>query len=260
MKRISQILVFAALAAGPIMMSAGTAQAASTLEGRWDATLTTKTGAVPFRLDISGDGATSQGHALQRLGSVRDDDRREAFENGILVLRIDHYLTRITATLKDGQLDGKVVSQSRADAGTYGFHAKRYVAPVAASVASSDAPSIAGSWEIPLDKPNAKGEKTQRLIVEQKGAEVSASILRVDGDTGALNGIYKDGKWMLSHWDGSRAAVMEIALKADGTLDVKQGAGRAGDSLIAYRPEVASAKGFARAGRLYDAFDDARSQ
>ncbi len=229
-----RILSIAALAAG----SAAYGQQA--LDGRWDATLTTKTGVVPFRLDISGEGTTLKG-TLYNGWDPFETTTGASFQNGALVLRIDHYLTRITATLKDGELDGKVVSQSRADAGTYAFHAKRYVAPVA----SPDAPNVAGSWEIPLDKPNAKGEKTQRLIVEQKGPEVSASILRVDGDTGALNGIYKDGKWLLSHWDGSRAAVMELSLKADGTLEVKQGAGRANGSLIAYRTEVARAKGFA---------------
>ena len=236
MKRNSiRILTLAAAAAG----LAG-AQTNSSIDGRWDATLTSKTGVVPFRLDISGDGATLKG-TLYNGWDPFETTTGASFENGTLVLRIDHYLTKVTATLKDGQLDGKVVSQSRADAGTYAFHAQRYVAPVA----SPNPPAIAGSWEIPLDKPNAKGEKAQRLIVLQNGAEVSASILRVDGDTGALNGTYKDGKWALSHWDGSRAAVMELSLAKDGTLEVKQGAGRASGNLIAYRTEVARAKGFA---------------
>jgi len=95
------------------------------------------------------------------------------------------------------------------------------------------------------DKPNAKGEKSQRLIVEQKGAEVSASILRVDGDTGALNGTYKNGKWVLSHWDGSRPGVIELSPTKDGTLEIKQQGGREGNKLIAYRTEIARAKGFA---------------
>jgi peroxiredoxin len=213
---------------------------AKSLEGRWDAALTTKTGTVPFRLDISGEGVTLKG-TLYNGWDPFETTTGAKFENGTLILNIDHYLTKITATLKDGQLDGKVVSQSRADAATYGFHATRYVA----AVEVTDAPSVSGSWEIPLDKPNAKGEKSQRLIVEQKGAEVSASILRVDGDTGALNGTYKDGKWILSHWDGSRPGVMVLSLAKDGTLEVKQEGGRAGNKLIAYRTEVARAKGFA---------------
>jgi thiol-disulfide isomerase/thioredoxin len=237
MKRNSiRILGLAAFAA-----ALGVAQTnSSPIDGRWDATLTSKTGVVPFRLDISGDGATLKG-TLYNGWDPFETTTGASFENGALVLRIDHYLTKITATLKDGQLDGKVVSQSRADAGTYAFHAKHYVTPIA----SANPPAIAGSWEIPLDKPNAKGEKSQRLIVQQSGPEVSASILRVDGDTGALNGIYKDGKWSLSHWDGSRAAVMELSLTKDGTLEVRQGAGRASGNLIAYRTEVARAKGFA---------------
>jgi thiol-disulfide isomerase/thioredoxin len=223
-----------------VAVSFGMAETNSaSIDGRWDATLTTKTGVVPFRLDISGEDASLKG-TLYNGWDPFETTTGASFQNGVLVLRIDHYLTRITATLKDGQLEGKVVSQSRADAATYEFHAKRYVAPIP----SPDAPTIAGSWEIPLDKPNAKGEKTQRLIVEQSGADVSASILRVDGDTGALNGTYKDGKWILSHWDGSRPGVMEISLTKDGTLQIDQQGGRAGNTLIAYRPEVARAKGF----------------
>jgi peroxiredoxin len=220
--------------------TAGFAADAHALEGRWDATLTTKTGVVPFRLDISGEGATLKG-TLYNGWDPFETTTGAKFENGTLILNIDHYLTKISAGLKDGRLDGKVVSQSRADAATYTFHATRYVAPVA----DANAPSVAGSWEIPLDKPNAKGEKSQRLIVRQKDAEVSASILRVDGDTGALNGTYKDGKWLLSHWDGSRPAVMELSLTKDGTLEIKQEGGRAGNKLIAWRTEVARAKGLA---------------
>ena len=236
----SRILSLAALAAS--ITTAGFAADAAHLDGRWDATLTTKTGAVPFRLDISGEGATLKGTLYNGWDPRLETTTGAKFENGTLTLNIDHYLTRRSGpTLKDGQLDGTVVSQSRADAATYGFHATRYVAPVA----DGNATSVAGSWEIPLDKANAKGEKSQRLIVEQKGADVSASILRVDGDTGALNGTYKDGKWVLSHWDGSRPGVMELSLTKDGTLEVKQEGGRAGNKLIAYRAEVARAKGLA---------------
>jgi thiol-disulfide isomerase/thioredoxin len=238
----SSIRIFAFAAIVGFGTNAG-AFAADTqsLDGRWDAVLTTKAGAVPFRLDISGEGATLKG-TLYNGWDPFETTTSAKFDNGTLVLNIDHYLTRITAKLNsDGQLEGQAIAQSRSEGATYGFRATHYVA----QTEPSDAPSIAGSWEIPLDKPNAKGEKTQRLIVEQKGAEVSASILRVDGDTGALNGTYKDGKWLLSHYDGSRPAVMELSLTKDGTLELKQERGRAGNNLIAYRTEVARAKGFA---------------
>jgi hypothetical protein len=72
------------------------------------------------------------------------------------------------------------------------------------------APSIAGAWEIPLNSPSSKGENAFRFIVDQRGAEVAASILRIDGDTGAYSGVYQDGKWVLSHFDGSRPGVIEV--------------------------------------------------
>lgn len=223
-----------------VVVSFAFAAQADSLQGRWDATLITKTGAVPFRLDISGEGAALKG-TLYNGWDPFETTTGASFDDGVLVLKIDHYLTKITAHLKDGELDGEVIAQSRSEGATYGFHATRYVA----SVAAADAPSVNGSWEIPLDKPNAKGEKTQRLIVQQKGAEVSASILRVDGDTGALNGTYNDGKWVLSHWDGSRPGVMELSLTKDGTLEIQQEGGRAGGKLIAYRTKEARAKGLA---------------
>ena len=91
---------------------------------------------------------------------------------------------------------------------------------------TADVPSIAGSWIIPLDSPSSKGEKAFRLIVQQRGAEVAASILRVDGDTGAYSGTFKDGKWVLSHFDGSRPGVIEIFQAKDGTLEILQTSAR----------------------------------
>jgi len=133
--------------------------------------------------------------------------------------------------------------------------------PVAAD--GGKIPAIAGSWIIPLDKPSSKGEKAFRLIVEQKGAEAEASILRVDGDTGSYSGTFRDGKWILSHFDGSRPGVIEVTAKADGTLGViahneaiiralqgndsggysEERYGELTPNYTAYRPEVARTKG-----------------
>ena len=53
-----------------------------------------------------------------------------------------------------------------------------------------------------------KGERAWRLIVSQTGAEVSAAILRVDGDTGMLTGRFQaDGTFLLSHFSGARPAL-----------------------------------------------------
>ncbi len=51
---------------------------------------------------------------------------------------------------------------------------------------------------------------------------MSAAILRVDGDTGALTGRYRDGKFVLSHFSGQRPALMEVTLQPDGSLALLQ--------------------------------------
>ncbi len=117
-----------------------------------------------------------------------------------------------------------MVAQNRENRADYQFVATKHVdAPAAAA----KAPSIAGNWEIPLDAPSSKGEKAFRFVIEQRGAEVAASILRIDGDTGAFSGTFKDGKWLLSHYDGSRPGVIVVTPQTDGTLEVLQGGGRA---------------------------------
>ena len=56
--------------------------------------------------------------------------------------------------------------------------------------------------------------------MKQNGPDVSASVLRIDGDTGALDGSYRDGKFVLSHFDGSRPLVAEVTPQPDGTLQL----------------------------------------
>jgi thiol-disulfide isomerase/thioredoxin len=263
MKMFSRRIGFAVALMG---CATGIAMAQSTnapdaVDGRWDASLISNGIVIPFRLDISGSGQSVRGTFYDGFKPY-DATTSGTFQDGKLVLNVEHYLTTITATLSDGQLTGNVVTQSRSSSTQYGFRAARYVAPAGAA---ASAPSIAGSWEIPLDTPSSKGEKAFRFIVQQNGAEVAASILRVDGDTGAYSGTYRDGKWVLSHFDGSRPGVIEVSLTPEGTLEILQGTvpakkpaaqdgaakpyaeepadSRYTSKLVAYRPEVARAKG-----------------
>ena len=222
------------------------------LAGRWDATLKTGSVMIPFRLDISGSGAALKGTLYN--GDDKEFTTRASFENGTLLLNLEHYLTKIVATVKDGQLAGHVeMSGDKTPEGSP-FHAKRYV-PVRHS--AEKVPSIGGAWEIPYENSNPKGEKAWRLIVKQSGADVSATILRVDGDTGALTGSFRDGKFVVSHFDGSRPGLMEITLSADGTLEVLQRGSGSNLRLTAYRSDVARAKGFAQPAN-YVAYTTAR--
>jgi len=234
--RISRTLLgLAALITG----LAGASVKADSLAGRWDASITLNSVAIPFRLDISGEGANLKGTLFN--GDQLQTTTGARLQNGKIVLEFDHYLTKITATLKEGQLDGQVEGRFEREKyiSSVPFQAKRY-SP--SSLSSANAPSIDGVWEIPYESP--KGEKAWRFIVHQAGPEVSASILRVDGDTGALTGTFQNGKFVLSHFDGSRPLLLEVTPAPDGTLEIQaNGAYTQTKKLIAYRPEAARAKG-----------------
>jgi thiol-disulfide isomerase/thioredoxin len=196
--------------------SAGPAVAADSIDGRWDASLLNNGPPVPFRLDISGEGPTLKGTFYDGFNRY-DGTTSATFKDGKLVLKAEHYLTTITATLKDGELIGNTALQGPGYSLNYDFHAVRHAETASTA---GDAPSISGLWEIPLASPSSKGEKAFRFIVQQQGADVAASILRVDGDTGAYSGRYQDGKWTLSHFDGHRPGVIEVQATADGNLAI----------------------------------------
>jgi thiol-disulfide isomerase/thioredoxin len=220
MRTIQRGVQVAALLSG-LCVSMAAAQISTTvasISGRWDASLSRDGAIIPFRLDIAGSGPTLKGILFDGF-TPYDGTTSATFQDGKLVLNVEHYLTTITATVQDGKLIGNVVSQSRGPSAEYTFEASRHAE---AQAPSANAPSIAGSWIVPLDSPTSKGEKAFRFIVEQHGADVAASILRVDGDTGAYSGTYKDGRWVLSHFDGSRPGVIEVSLAKDGTLEILQ--------------------------------------
>lgn len=241
--------------------------ATKAIDGRWDAALVRPNGeTVPFRLDISGSGNNVKGTFYNGFEPF-DSTTGGSFANNELTLNIDHYLTAIHAKLNGDQLAGDVSTQNRASTAAYQFRATRHVDE---KVDVSNVPQIGGSYILPLETPSSKGEKAFHFIVEQRGAEVAATILRVDGDTGAYTGTYHDGKWRLSHFDGSRPGVIEVTPQADGTLAVEQNPGskpavqktavattasakaygeeppvdsRYTPKLVAYREDVARAKG-----------------
>jgi peroxiredoxin len=209
------------------------------LDGRWDASITINRAEIPFRIDFTGDGPDFTATLFD--GDLKVTSTSGSLDKGALVASFGHYLTKLSASAKNDKLEGKVEGRFERDKyiGSYPFRARRYLASTSQV---KDVPAIDGHWEIPFK--STKGEKAWRFIVRQQGPEVWASILRVDGDTGTLSGSYRDGKWLLSHFSGSRPQVLEVNPEPDGTLQIHpRGAYTAEIKLTAYRPAHARAKG-----------------
>lgn len=210
--------------------------------GLWDATVVITTGPstqpakieIPFRFEIACAGASC---ATPKGSFFNGDDKVAStsgqFKNGALELNFDEYGSRLEATLKDGRLEGQYSRGTRG--APYPFAAKRFTA---IEVGERNIPQISGLWNIQVK--SSKGEAAWQLIVRQSGAEASAAILRIDGDTGTLTGSYRDGKFVLSHFSGARPLRVELTPAADGTLAVVQNKDQ---PLTAVRADQALAKG-----------------
>jgi hypothetical protein len=94
------------LAAALLSLGTTAAFADNPIDGRWDANLQTDKATIPFRLDISGDGATLKGTLYN--GEDKEYTTEASWKDGVVVLNLEHYLTKITATYKDGKIAGKV--------------------------------------------------------------------------------------------------------------------------------------------------------
>jgi len=219
-------------AAALLLAGLPAAAAAQSLNGLWDATIVVNNGIeIPFRRELSGSGAGAKGSFFN--GDEKVTSTSGTLDNGALTLSFDEYGTKLVATLKDGRLEGEYTRGTRG--APYPFQAKKF-APV--PVGDTRIPQIGGLWNVQVK--SSKGESAWQLIVRQSGAEASASILRIDGDTGALTGTFRDGKFVLSHFSGARPLRLELTPGDDGTLAVVQ---NTDNPLIATRMEIAKAKG-----------------
>jgi thiol-disulfide isomerase/thioredoxin len=223
--------------AAAIVMLCGlavSAEAPAPLAGTWDATVVVNNVEVPFRFEIAGTGEALKGSFFN--GDRRITSTASEITGETVTFSFGQFGSRLRATLADGRLSGEY---QRAKGTPYVFSAARAGAPAAPAAAESDVPSIGGTWLV--GARSNKGETAWRFIAQQSGARVSATILRVDGDTGTLTGSYRDGRFVLSHFSGARPLLLEVTPAADGTLILKQ---NKQTELIAARAGAEAARAF----------------
>ncbi|HEX4227087.1 MAG TPA: TlpA disulfide reductase family protein [Bryobacteraceae bacterium] len=216
-----------------VLAVSGMAHARS-ISGLWDGTVKYDDYKIPFLFEFS-----QKGEAVSAAffnGDEQISSTGGSLIAGALNVNFDQYAMRLKATYKDGLIKGTYGNASR------GFHDFEACPHRNVAASAGTTPNIAGVWIIPNESP--KGEHAWRLIVQQRRAHVSAAILRVDGDTGALVGDFKDGKWVLNHFDGARASVADVTPKAGGSLDIEFRSGKSQPRrYTAVRADQAKAEG-----------------
>src|SRR5262245_7857907 len=201
-----------------ILASLGTPHvgAASPPDGLWDAIVMSNGVEIPFRFEISTRGPV-QGFFFE--GDRKVGSSSGTFANDVLKLEFDHLNTILELALADDQLKG-TYKNNRPNARPQEVRMRRF-APVA--LGQQDPPSLAGQWEmrrVAEEITAPRDTRTWNVYLRQSGAEFSGTILRVDGDTGTLEGHWRDNKLVMSHFAGERPNLFEATLNADNTLAV----------------------------------------
>ena len=213
-------IVFACIAAIGLLTGApqhARAQEHASLDGLWDAVIVAGGAEVPFRFEIATSGPQVHGYFFE--GDRKIGSTLGSFAEGVLTLEWDFLNTTLELTQSGEQLTG-TYRNNRPNARPQDVKMRRFK-PVPAG---NDAPpQLAGTWEMrrkaeEISAP--RDTRTWHVFLRQSGAEVSGSILRIDGDTGTLEGSWRDGKLVLSHFAGERPTRFEATLNPDGTLDV----------------------------------------
>jgi thiol-disulfide isomerase/thioredoxin len=223
MRTLGIRVIFRVLVAGALVHSASPSLYAMALgddafqesvSGVWTGAAQVNARDIPFQLEISGAGDQVRGALVN--GKERSAVSSGIYSNGHLVLHFDYYANTLDATVRDGVLTG-----------TFGGHA--HSIPITAHrngkrlAAAANPPHIGGVWNVAVDN-GSKGERSWKLRVRQTGPSVDAVIERIDGDTGDLYGVWRDGAFTVSHFTAAGPTFAVLRPQSDGTLQVETAA------------------------------------
>jgi thiol-disulfide isomerase/thioredoxin len=190
---------------------------AAKIDGLWDATIDAAGASIPFRFEIRSNGADAQGFFFE--GDRKVESSSGTFRGGVLRLVWDHLNTTLELQLTGDALAGTYVN-NRPNSRPQNVTMRRFVTVTSDP---TDVPQIGGTWEmrrLAAEANAPRDTRTWQLFLRQSGAEVSGSILRIDGDTGTLIGRWQGGRLTLSHFAGERPNLLEATPNPDGTLSV----------------------------------------
>ena len=200
------------LAASALALLSACSRPEPRIAGRWDAILTVNKAPVPFRFDLATAGGNPTGTLFD--GDSHVSSTRGSYRNGKLALHFDAYDSDLNAAALNGALTGTYTRHYGKRDRVFPFTAKPFTAPQFTS--SAQAP-LDGSWRL----TSADGKQIWTLQVTRRDHDLSGAILRLDGDTGSLNGFVDGNVFTLSHFSGARPTLIEGAYQPGaGTLAI----------------------------------------
>jgi hypothetical protein len=201
MKSIGLCILFAAYAGAQSEPAAG----------RWDGTVVFDGLKVPFTMQLDLNPKAVSGAFVN--GDERVTATAGKLSGGVLRLQFEQYGTVFEADIANSSLRGEYGGAS----GKYALEAGAYCTCGSEGEAG---PDISGTWDI--------ADPGWHFTVQRKGDDTIAHILRPEDTNGALVGRFDGLAFMLHHFDGKRAALLEVEPRPDGTLELTLKEPRAG--------------------------------
>jgi len=171
-------LTAALLVAFSLLPLARSADAASSVDGLWDAVVVANGVEIPFRFEIASKATDVEGFFFEGDRKVGSSSGR--FADDVLTLEYDHLNTTLEVRVKGDELVG-TYKNNRAGARPQDVRMRRFKA---IAIGDSGVPALAGSWEmrrIAEEVTAPRDTRTWHVFLRQSGAELSGTILRVDG-------------------------------------------------------------------------------
>jgi hypothetical protein len=171
---------------------------------RWDGSIVLDGLKVPFTMQLGLDQNAVSGAFVN--GEERTPATSGTLAGGQLRLQFQQYGTVLEAAILKSGLSG---TYSGAKFGTHNVEGDKYCTCGSEGEAG---PDISGAWKV------AGASGAWRLQIQRKGEDTIAHLLRPEDANGALTGRFDGLAFQLHHFDGQRAALLEIEPRKDGTL------------------------------------------
>ena len=178
---------------------------------RWQGILTVDKTPVPFRFDLATSGTSATGTLFN--GEQQVASTTGTYHNDRLQLHFDSFDSDLVASFHGGSLNGTYTRHYGKKDRVFPFTATPFTEP---QFTSAQPAAVEGAWRLTGDG----GKEIWTLNIDRQGHALTGAILRLDGDTGALNGFVDANKFTLSHFSGARPTLIEGNYQADGTLAV----------------------------------------
>ncbi len=207
----SRFAVFLLLSSAVFLAACG--RKAADPVGVWRGTIKNNSGeTVAFTLEVKRDGEKVIGELVN--GDERTVSTSASFAGDKLNLNYDFYDAKLTATIDGDHLQGSFDRQWGKKILNREIHARRGDSKAVSGKSEND---LSGEWVMTV------GQEPKlsywRAAFQQKGSEVSGTIIPVSGDWGTMTGTVENGELRLNRFDGINCRVFKAKLTPEGKLE-----------------------------------------